>query len=178
MEAELLAGGLNSSPSGGATRGWWGFFQLPRYTPGKDTTLMRIDGHAFDRTWFHITLQDSRGCVKYYWLLPAHDFDLANAHRSHSLINYKEEIASKESDFLGTKCPCMYICIYFLHRRYRPKVSVGEWSPKLGSDFTPTRTGEGLSATDNWYTHYNQNATDSQVLMSKSILLQTRRKGE
>lgn len=46
-----------------------GFFQLPRYTPGKDTTLMRIDGHAFDRTWFHITLQDSRGCIK--WLLAA-----------------------------------------------------------------------------------------------------------
>lgn len=87
---------------------------------------MRIDGHAFDRTWFHITLQDSRGCIKYYWLLLAHNFDLASAHRSHSLINYKEEIASKESDFLGTKCPCMYICIYFLHRRYRPKVSVGE----------------------------------------------------
>lgn len=83
---------------------------------------MRIDGHAFDRTWFHITLQDSRGCIKYYWLLPAHDFDLANAHRSQSLISYREEIASKESDFLGIKCPCMYICIYFLHRRYRPKL--------------------------------------------------------
>lgn len=55
MEAQLLAGGLDSSPSGGAAV-TDGFFQLPRSSPGKDTTLVRIDGHAFDRTWFHITL--------------------------------------------------------------------------------------------------------------------------
>lgn len=58
-----MAGGLNSSPSGGAAV-TDGVFQLPRYYPGKDTTLMRIDGHAFDRTWFQTTLQDSRGCIK------------------------------------------------------------------------------------------------------------------
>lgn len=47
-------------------------------------------------------------------------------YRSHRLTNYKEEIASKDSDFLGTKCPRLYICIRFLHGRYSPKVSVGE----------------------------------------------------
>lgn len=132
MEAELLAGGLNSSPSGGAARGWWSFFQLPRYTPGKDTTLMRIDGHAFDRTWFHITLQDSRGCIKWWLAATCSRFLTLPMYRSHNLINYKKETASKENDSLGIKCPCMYICICFLHRTYRLKVSVGEWSPKLG----------------------------------------------
>lgn len=132
MEAELLAGGLNSSPSGGAARGWWGFFQLPRYTPGKDTTLMKTDGHAFWQNmvsyytarfqWLHKVIT---GC----YLLMILTLQM---YRSHNLINYKEETASRESDSLGTKWPCMYICTCFLHGMYTPKVSVGEWSPKLG----------------------------------------------
>jgi hypothetical protein len=58
----------DSSPSGGAARAWWFLSTAP---------LLPWEGHnpyedwwtCLYRTWFHITLQDSRGCIKQ--LLPA-----------------------------------------------------------------------------------------------------------
>lgn len=47
-------------------------------------------------------------------------------YRLYRLINYKEEIVLKDSDFLGIKCLRLYICIRFLYGRYSLKVSVGE----------------------------------------------------
>lgn len=61
-------------------------------------------------------------------------------HRSHNLINYNEEIASKEGDFLGTKCPCMYKSIHA--EKIKTKSLPGERSPKLDSGFTPNQKGK------------------------------------
>lgn len=178
MEAELLAGGLNSSPSGGAARDWRFLSTAP---------LLPWEGHNPHEDWWTCFWQNM---VSYYTarfqglhkvITGCYRFMILTLQISVQvtyLINYKEEIPLKESDFLGTKCPCIHLCIRFLHRRYRPKVSVGEWSPKLDSDFTPNGRGEGFSATDTWYAHYTKNAMESQVPMSRSILLQTKRKGK
>lgn len=174
MEAELLAGGLNSSPSGGAARDWWFLSIAP---------LLPWEGHNPHEDWWTGFWQNMvlyytarfqglhkaiTGCYRLTILTLQINVQVTY------LINYIEEMASKESDFLGTKCPCIYLCIHVWHRRYRPKVSVGEWNPKLDSNFTPNGNREELPATDN----YSKNAMETQVPMSRSILLQIKRKGE
>lgn len=147
MEAELLAGGLNRSPSGGAARDWWFLSTAP---------LHPWEGHNPHEDWWTCFWQNM---VSYYtarfqglpkvitgcYLLTILTLQM---YRSHRLTNYKEEIASKDSDFLGTKCPRLYICIRFLHGRYSPKVSVGEWRPILISPLTGTGRDYELQTTD------------------------------